>query len=160
MIRFYYLSSSFIESGQDCKVSGCSLFLWLLVLLPEISLAPLAIPRAIHQDTTSSKLHILYYNSFSRLEFKARLLNPESCNDLLSSLCKPSLGYITPHKMEVSPIRYMTTNFRLPQYIKIKQFSHGHGVNSRLGIKTPQPRALCKPSFGIKHHDLFLSSNT
>ena len=99
------LSSIFIESDQARKVSGCSLFLWLLVLQPEIALAPRAIPRAIPRATTSSELHILHYNSFGILEFEARLLNPGSCNDSLSSWCKLSLGNKTSQKMAVSPIR-------------------------------------------------------
>ena len=158
MLRSYYQSSIFIESDQGRKVSGCSLFLFLLVLQSEISLAPRAIPWPLPQDTTSSDLHILHYNSFGLIKFKVILLDPESCNDLLSLWCKPSFGNKIPHKITVSLIRFTSANFRLPHYIKIKQLSHVHVRNPHLGIKTPQPRPWCKPSWGIKHHDLFSPS--
>ena len=78
MFISYYLSSRFIESDRGRKVSGCLLFLFLLVLQSEISLAPQAIPwvipQIIPQATTISELHILHYNSFDVLHVFPSLL--------------------------------------------------------------------------------------
>ena len=62
MHRSYYLSSFFLDSDRAYKVSGCLLFLWILILQPEISLSSRAIPWAIIRATLSSELHILHYN--------------------------------------------------------------------------------------------------
>ena len=45
-------------------VSGCSLFIFLLLLQKEIYCDPRTVPRA----TKSSELHILHYSSFANLE--------------------------------------------------------------------------------------------
>ena len=135
MLRSYYLSSRFIESDQGRKVSGWLLFLFLIVLQLEICIAPQDIPLAIPRATTSSELHIFYYNSFGLLKFEARLLNSESCNDFLSSWCKTSLGDKTPHK----------------------NGSHSDSLyESKLSTasihknKTTFSRSWCKPSLGNK----------
>ena len=65
MLTLYYLSIRLIESDRGRKVLSCLLFLFLLVLQSEISLAPRAISRAIPQATTSSEIQILHCNSFN-----------------------------------------------------------------------------------------------